>query len=233
MDWGALIGPAVVAAGVSGVISIMSMVVATRTSRQFHTEKLAFDRELAERKINADIALAEKKLALDRALADWKRRTELAEQVLADFYKAQDIFASARTYFAFAGEGATRPRRAGESEDDARHHDAIFAPYERLSKEREFFSEMHARRFRFMALFGNQAATPFMTFIQTYNQIGVATRALIDDRRHLRDEQRDRFEKLIGWTIEDDDPVKQQIDEAVATMETICRPVLEDSPKKY
>jgi hypothetical protein len=99
--------------------------------------------------------------------------------VLADFYKARDIFLSARTPFAFAGEGATRPRRDGESEDEARHRDAIYAPFERLSKERDFLSELHARRFRFMALFGNEAAVLFQVFVQNYNQIGVATRALI------------------------------------------------------
>lgn len=81
-----------------------------------------------------------------------------------------------------------------------------------------------------MALFGNEAAVPFQVFVQNYNQIGVATRALIDDRRHLRDKQRDRFEKLIGWTVEEDDPVKLELDQAVTAMDAICRPVLQVRP---
>ena len=40
---------------------------------------------------------------------------------------------------------------------------AIYAPFERLTKETTFLSEMHARRFRFMALFGDNAAQPFLT----------------------------------------------------------------------
>jgi hypothetical protein len=48
MDWGSLIGPAAVAAGISGVISIVSMVVTTRPSRQLHSEKLRVDQKLAE-----------------------------------------------------------------------------------------------------------------------------------------------------------------------------------------
>jgi hypothetical protein len=107
---------------------------------------------------------------------------------------------------------------------------AIYAPFERLTKETTFLSEMHARRFRFMALFGDNAAQPFLTLIQNYNQIGVATRALIDDRRHLTDQQSEEFRKLIGWTLGGDDPVKTSLDEAVAAMETICRPVLEARP---
>jgi hypothetical protein len=50
MDFSSLIGPAVVAAGVSGVISVISLVVSNRTARRLHTEKLGFDSQLAERK---------------------------------------------------------------------------------------------------------------------------------------------------------------------------------------
>ncbi|MGH6840493.1 MAG: hypothetical protein ACREDV_00125, partial [Methylocella sp.] len=79
MDFASLIGPAVVAACVSGFISIVGMIVSNRTARAIHPEKLGFDRDQADRKISADIALAEKKLAVDRTFAAWKRRTELAE----------------------------------------------------------------------------------------------------------------------------------------------------------
>jgi hypothetical protein len=195
-----------------------------------HREKLAFDRDLAERKVDAEIALAEKKLALDRALADWKRRTEFAEQVLADFYKARDIFTLARSPVAFRGEGSTRSRPNEENEVEACRRDAIYAPFERLTKEATFLSEMHARRYRFMALFGDNAVQYFLVFDQTYNQIGAATHALIDDRRHLSDELSNRYEKLIGWKLDNDDPVKTSLDEAVTAMEAICRPVLELRP---
>ncbi len=61
------------------------------TSLKTHKEKLDFDRELAEKKATADIALAEKKLALDQALVIWRRRYDLAEQVLTAAYEARDI----------------------------------------------------------------------------------------------------------------------------------------------
>jgi hypothetical protein len=101
VDWGSFIGPAVVAAGVSGIVSVVGLIVSTRAARAIHTEKLAFDRDqaaqklafddrLAERKVNADIALAEKKIALDASLADRKRRQDLAEEVLSSFYQMVD-----------------------------------------------------------------------------------------------------------------------------------------------
>lgn len=34
----------------------------------------------------------------------------------------------------------------------------------------------------------------------------------------------------MGWTVEDDDPVKQQFDEALVAMQAICCPVLQTRP---
>lgn len=227
MDWTSLIGPAVVAAAVSGVVTTIGFLVNRSTSLTMHQQKLSADRELTERKVNADIALAEKKLKLDRQLADWKRRTELAEQTLADFYKAQDIFAAARQPMSFGGEGKTRPGRESDGEDVRRHHDTLYAPFERLTKERDFFAEMQARRFRFMALFGNEAGDAFQVFVRSYNRVGVAARALIDDRQHLSPDMRTKFESMIGWVLDEDDPIKLEIDQAVSAMEAICRPILQ------
>jgi hypothetical protein len=67
---------------------------------------------------------------------------------------------------------------------------------------------MHARRFRFMALFGTDAAQPFFAFVQSYNEVAYATHRLIDPRRQPRDRERENYEKLIGWTTTDEDPVK-------------------------
>ena len=97
----------------------------------------------------------------------------------------------------------------------------------RLTRERDFLTEMSARRFRFMALFGQEAGQPFLTFIQTSNRIGVATRALVHDRDHLRSDQREEFEMLIGWTAEETDPVRLTLNEAVERVEIVCKPVLE------
>jgi hypothetical protein len=51
MDWGAFIGPAIVAAVVSGIISMIDMVVSTRTALALHTEALKSDERLAQRKL--------------------------------------------------------------------------------------------------------------------------------------------------------------------------------------
>jgi hypothetical protein len=89
MDFSSLIGPAVVAAVISSLVPGLGFLISARTTRAVHAERLAFEAEQFERRVSAEIALAEKKVTLDRALAAWKRRTELAEEVLTDFYKPQ------------------------------------------------------------------------------------------------------------------------------------------------
>ncbi len=54
MDWTSLIGPAVIAAVVSGIVAVIGFIVSTTTARTIHTEKLDFDRHLAQQKFEFD-----------------------------------------------------------------------------------------------------------------------------------------------------------------------------------
>lgn len=135
--WTSLIGPAVVAAIISGLVSAIGIAISSRTARRIHTERLSFERDQAERKftydvgvseakIKADVALAEKRFALDQAFISWKRQSELAEQVLVGMYEARDALTRARAPIGYSGEGATRSAVEGESEKLKRKRDAYF-----------------------------------------------------------------------------------------------------------
>jgi hypothetical protein len=141
MDWTSLIGPAVVAAVIASVVSVIGFVINRTTVRGMHSERLVFDREqaerrataeiaLIERKLTADIVLAEKKLAIDQALVTWRRRHELAEQVLATVYEARDALAWARAPLGFSGEGDTREGTESESERLRERRNSYFVPVE-------------------------------------------------------------------------------------------------------
>jgi hypothetical protein len=173
-----LLAPAVIAASISGVVSTAIMLFSTHVSRKFHMEKLHAEREQLERKTTADINLAERKFTLDRALSDWTRKTELAEAVLADFYKARDLLTAARSPGSVKGEGTSRLRYEDESAESTNYLDAIHAPLERISKNSSFFSELHARRYRFMALFGAEASKPFDLLWSVHDEIVSATQFL-------------------------------------------------------
>lgn len=229
VDWAALIGPAVIAAVVSGAIGLISLIVSTRTTRHLHRDRLDADSKIASQKADADIALAERKLALDRSLADWKRRTEFAEEVLADFYRARDIFTDARQPYSRAGEGRTRPGRTTDETDVERYRDTIYTPFERLLLEREFLSTISAKKFRFMALFGTKSGEAFQALTTAYNRISTATSMLISMPTHEHNATIAKLEALIGWNL-DDDPIAPSLNQAIETIETACRPWLETTP---
>src|ERR1700674_2399487 len=126
MDFSPLIGPATVAAGVSGVISVVGLIVSNVAARRLHTEKLGFDSQLAERKFEFDKDLAERKFRYDRELHDHKRQVELAEEVLADFYQAKGIFEWARDIDTPGGEGEAGKAEPGETPEQTRYRNALY-----------------------------------------------------------------------------------------------------------
>jgi hypothetical protein len=232
IDYTSLIGPAVVAAVISGLVSGVGILISARTTRAIHSERLAFDREQSERRVSAEIALAEKKVTLDRALAAWKRKTELAEEVLADFYKARDIIEAARSPGGFGDEGATRQKQPWETEDDTRTLNAYFRTIERLNAHGDFFSQLFARSHRFIALFGNEARKPFDDLWQMRGNILIAVRMLITTHQQQQlgnlPETREKWEATIGWGVTGQDPIRGKLDAIVAAIENICRPVIQD-----
>ena len=56
--------PAVVAALVSGLVSIVGFMVSARTNLSIHSQRLVFDENQAERKFDFDKELAERRLAM-------------------------------------------------------------------------------------------------------------------------------------------------------------------------
>ncbi|MCU1340310.1 MAG: hypothetical protein JWO19_5891, partial [Bryobacterales bacterium] len=55
-----LVGPAVVAAIVSGLVTILGNIFSIRSSRGINTEKIASEKDLAERKFEFEADLAER-----------------------------------------------------------------------------------------------------------------------------------------------------------------------------
>ena len=151
-----------------------------------------------------------------RGLEKWraetigKRKAELAEDVLADFYQARDIINAARSSGGFVNEGRTREREDWESEDDTRILNAYYRTSERLASKADFFAQLYARHYRFIAIFGKNAAKPYNDLLALRSEILIAVRMLITSYRHRErpglQDNIERWEAKIGWGLSDDDP---------------------------
>ena len=156
-----------------------------------------------------------------------ERREHLAEQVLADFYEVQGAFSWVRSPGTFSGEGETRSRPQSEEPPELeRLRNAYFIPIERMQAQKELFSRLAVARFRFIALFGKEAADSFKKIRKVQSDIELSAHELIENARHDQDETTKEMQRTI-WSTTDTDDVTSTIDEAVAQMEAICRPILE------
>lgn len=239
MDWTSLIGPAVVAAGVSAIISIISMIVSTRLARHLHSEKLEFDQQLAERKFEFDKDLAERKFRYDRDLHDHKRKTELAEQALIAFYEASDVFVLVRSRGIFGGEGDSRTPNEGENKRQQEKRNTYFIPIERLTREKELFAQLQSLRYAFAAQFGEPAREPFNALWAIHNKIMSSASVLIqmtlddDDNDRASRESMEPLLNTIGWgTGTRPDDIDRKIEKAIQEIEEVCRPILSGTSTK-
>jgi hypothetical protein len=176
-----------------------------------------------------------------RGLCTWRdemlgrRKAELAEEVLADFYQARDVFRLVRSPGGFSGEARDRPRENGEEEALSRDLDSYFVPIARLKYDRAFLSAFYAKRFRFRAVFDAAAEKPFLEMKEIDAQITSAANMLsrlaqVDATRGaaFRREQHYHTNEAIIWDQgEPDDAINPKVDAAVKAIEIICRPAIE------
>ena len=170
-----------------------------------------------------------------RAETIGKRKAELAEEVLADFYQARDIINAARSPGGFSHEGATRQKAEWESEEDTRNLNGYFVAYERLRNKEEFFAQFYARRYRFMAHFGLEAGKPYDELHKIYAEIVVAVQMLISSHRQgdhsSLPQARETWRTSIGWGMPDQDMIPGRLDRIVEAIENICRPAIQEAAK--
>jgi hypothetical protein len=158
-----------------------------------------------------------------------RRKAELAEEVLAQFYRARDALIWARLPAEGAGAPASSP---GSAEAAAGGASAMGAPIERLNQASQVFSELQASRYRFMAYFGEDAAQPFEDLRKVHNDVVDASARLIRARGKVASANgaadQEAWRSTIGWGAHDQDRLADRLDRAVRAIERICRPLIEE-----
>lgn len=221
MDLGNLVGPAVVAAGVSGIIAVIAMLVTRSTTIDIHREK-----------IEADQALARQKFDYDKQQAVFKRRFDLAEQFLADAYRFRSLLKYVRNGAAFGEEGGTRIAQGPEADQIRRLRDTYYVPIERLNSENEFLSNFFSRRTTCHAHFGPKAEEAFSLMHGALHRVRAASSMLVQwAQDHDQIDQALREELIADiWEAVGELKMKNsigiEVDAAVALIDEICSPVL-------
>ena len=174
--------------------------------------------------LSTGLAAAVAGWAAVRGLGAWRaetvgrRKAELAEEVLAQFYRARDLMTWAR----FPGDGGLAPTEAAGSG----------GPVERLARESQLFSELQASRYRFMAYFGEEAAKPFDELRKIHKEVLDAADSLAradqpgDGASHS---DRAAWSAAIGrGAASQEDELAARLDHTIREIEQICRPLIDE-----
>lgn len=159
-----------------------------------------------------------------------KKKIELAEDALVLAYELEGLIEWARHLVSFPGEGQDRPNRENEPEDRQRLNDSFYSRVSRLNEKTEEFARLRKTRMLFRAYFGNEAQEALQEFIIVRNQISSAVGMLINHAGDLSypEDLRKQHHNII-WdhsTEEEPDDIRRRINDAVAEIERVCRPIL-------
>ncbi|PAY06663.1 hypothetical protein CK489_27725 [Bradyrhizobium sp. UFLA03-84] len=226
------IGPAVVAAAVSGIVTAIGIFVSNKTATRLHSDKLKFEEQLAEKKFRFDIDLAERKFQYEKDLHDHKRLVEFGEELLAAFYKIDDVLKGVRSPAAFGNEGSSRPQQDGDDTNVAKRKDVYFVPLERLGNNADFLSDFFSKRYRARALFRDaELDQAFQLLNEAIVSIRVSASMLISTVGSPGQRDYSFWEKREAdiWAGFEDDPVGSKIKEAIELADAALGIALEEA----
>jgi hypothetical protein len=174
-------------------------------------------------------------------LRSWKqemigrRKAELAEDLIAGFYEARDIFMSARSPGALGSEYESIDLSGIKGHDYEEQLKTFYLPVSRIDRSRDTLAALHARRYQARVLFGQEIDEPFGTLRTVEAQIRTSfnmLRRLVlaagssgsdpwNDPRFIEHEGR------LFHAGEPEDAVKNELKKAVAEVERLCGPAIQ------
>lgn len=166
----------------------------------------------------------------------FRRKSDLAEQILEGFYQAQETLRYARVWVRWAGEGEGRPGEKEEPEELKRMLDDFFVPVERLHNKSEFFSVFFALQWRAKAVFGDEIFEKFRFMLKKHRELENAAFGLMRLYREAfynNDilEKQEKFitnmKRILGRDIEGTEYFDEEVAQIVSDVEQICKRYIE------
>ncbi len=169
----------------------------------------------------------------------WKRKYELAEEVLSLFYEVRENLKLIRSPFSFTNEGSSRKKSENETAQETEKYNEAYVYIERYEKLKEPFIKLKTLKYRFMAVFGKQCEFSFDevqdclgTVLATYdllcNHYWKKERTAPKSQEHLESlvEKIESLESIIWSNTSDNDEIDKRISDAINKIEEIVRNII-------
>lgn len=170
-----------------------------------------------------------------RKEARWKRKYELAEEVLAYAYESQQAIRFIRDPIGFQSEGSSRKIGDNETPEETKIYNQAYAVRERYNGNNTALKKLYSLKYRFIAIYGKEYAQHFDKFPQVIRKIFHASDLIAyvnlgkygDDRVLNTKVLRENTAILYAAIVEKkEDKIEQEIQEAVDKIESICSNII-------
>lgn len=162
----------------------------------------------------------------------WKRKYELAEEVLGCVYELQVDIRMIRSPMGYVGEGKSREKVENETPEQTQILNKFYVVKERYLKNKRAFERLQALRFRFIAVFGKETESSFTEFSNIINDIFFAAddlaRFAIGEYGDYKLEKEEmlRLRKTVYSSVREEDEIEIKLSAIVSKMEATCRKIL-------
>jgi hypothetical protein len=160
----------------------------------------------------------------------WKRKYELAEDVLANIYEAHQAIKIIRSSAGYASEGSTRIKKDNETAEETKIYNDAYVPFERYERNKTALTNLHTLKYRFIAIYGLKFENHFDKFSQVVNKVFLESNKLarIKSKKDFKEMEVCIKEstKVIYSGEENDDLIEKEIAIAKKVIEDKCREII-------
>lgn len=171
-----------------------------------------------------------------------RKEYELAEELLSLLYDCRDRLRAIRSPFSRTTEGSTRESDPSETAEETKLLNRAYVVFERYQANQEVFTKLFALRYRFMALFGTDAAKPIEDFKLALNDVFISAQMLPnywqrqgrvpmpeeEFKRHLKEMH--EHQAVFWGTFSERDTFNTGVEDIVLRMEQTCGGFIRPTP---
>lgn len=175
-----------------------------------------------------------------------KRQIEIAEQALEIFYEVKDAVRFIRNPWLRNGEGDTREKAEGETEEETKLLNKGYIAIERYAKREDTFVKFQSMKYKYMASFGSDKEDIFTSLAIEINKIFTVSHSLatIYWKKSQYDfamsqgmtnflDDKTTFERIL-WELEPEkDPFVPIIQKAQERLEEVVRSCSRETTDSY
>jgi len=165
----------------------------------------------------------------------WKRKYELAEEVLAKFYEAHQNIKNIRSRFGYVGEGKSRKKSCNETEVESEIYDRAYVVHERFEKNKEAIERLKVLKFRFIAVFGKEHEHLFNDLFKILTNIFFAASELSSIQlseyceltpKESSNEIKKQRKIIYSSTKVENDDIEKELQSIIQDVENVCRKII-------